>query len=101
MFQKFRNTLFVFLPILFLVSCFIVDKKIDKDFTSLIEEAKKTIEKNLSNEERASLNLNSKIRYIALNYNVQILPYIEYKLRYCHSYLLKNGYPEIVFRYYK
>ena len=101
MFLNYKILIYFLSPLLFSVSCKLIDKKIDNDFSVLVVEAKKTVEKNLANEERASLNLNSKIRYIALNTNLVYIPYIEYKLRYCYSYVLKEGSPEKTFLYYK
>ena len=99
--QKYKYIVFLLLPASILFGLSIIDNKIEKDFNILVVEAKKVVETNFSNEERASLNLNPKIRYIAINPNFPYVPYIKYKLRYCYSYVLKEGSPEQTFYYYK
>ena len=101
MFQKYKYIVFLLLPASILFGLSIIDNKIEKDFNILVVEAKKVVETNFSNEERASLNLNPKIRYIAINPNFSYVPYIKYKLRYCYSFVMKEGSPEKTFYYYK
>ena len=101
MVTNFKNIFIIILPFLFFYGLKYIDYKVDNMFNELVIEEKKKVETNLSNEERASKNINPKIRFILLTPNTENKDYIKYKLKYLVSYVLKEGSPERTFIYYK
>ena len=100
MYLRNKGIIYIISVLLFYITLVFIDKRIEKDFNELLKTAIKTVEKNLSSEERGSLGLNPKLTYISLSLKLEYVPYIDYKLRYCHKYILLDKYPEKTFRYY-
>ena len=100
MYLKNKGIVYIFIVVLYIFGLKLVDLMIKNDFNALLDEGVRVVENNLSNEERGGLGLNNKLRFISLSQKLKYVPYVEYKLRYCHKYIFTDNYPEKEFIYY-